>query len=252
MGTIKARLQGHEFDLESLARLFSAGDPLVGRDDQGFYLAAVQLDGLIDEGGELMRTANEVLQRVNGVGRAYEDGFRPVSLSGTFADGDSRHHVVVADTIEVRAKVHVADVVVDGSRASTRAPSATLGPQVLTAAGKDKDVADALALLGAPAGVLGWVDLWKVFEVVRASAGGATALVAKGLASKPEIGAFGASANLPSVSGKGARHARMEGQPTATMSLAEGREFDRRLVRTWSTSASVVQSRWGHRGRLAS
>jgi hypothetical protein len=42
---IKARLQGHEFDLLSLAELFREGDPAVAGDDEGYCLSFTASEG---------------------------------------------------------------------------------------------------------------------------------------------------------------------------------------------------------------
>jgi hypothetical protein len=47
---IKARLQGHEFDLRTLAELFREGDPAVVSDDEGYWLSFTASEGLLDDG----------------------------------------------------------------------------------------------------------------------------------------------------------------------------------------------------------
>lgn len=84
-------------------------------------------------------------------------------------------------------------------------------------------------------GPLDWPTLYKVYEIVRDSFGGQAALVRHApWTTKAEITAFAGSANRPDVSGEGARHARLGGDPPRrTMSLHEGREFIGRLARHW-------------------
>jgi hypothetical protein len=80
---------------------------------------------------------------------------------------------------------------------------------------------------------LGWVELYKVHEVIR------DAIQPKktyelGWATKADDSAFTGSANRADVSGDEARHARNSGPPpTRTMSLAEGRSYISDLVMKW-------------------
>ncbi|MGW6791882.1 hypothetical protein [Streptomyces chartreusis] len=107
--TVKAKLEGHTFDLDTLVELFREGDPKVSKEEDGCYLSSSQLDGLMDDGGRLFEAATHLLQGVTGVARVLDSSFRPVSLTGTFVADDGtgtgrRHHVVQADTVVVRAK----------------------------------------------------------------------------------------------------------------------------------------------------
>jgi hypothetical protein len=97
------------------------------------------------------------------------------------------------------------------------------------------DVAEALALMGQPV-ALGWIELYKVFEIVGDSVKPNT-LDKIGLATAHDLSAFRASANRPDVSGADARHARMSGGPPKHhMSLPEGRQFISDLVQAWIDS----------------
>jgi hypothetical protein len=93
------------------------------------------------------------------------------------------------------------------------------------------EVAEALTILATPDG--GWVELYKVYEIIR-DAMKPVALDKSGLATKDEIRAFTGSADRPDVSGIGARHARMGGgPPKRTMTELQAREFIGRLLRAW-------------------
>jgi hypothetical protein len=61
-----------------------------------------------------------------------------------------------------------------------------------------------------PAAPLGWVELYKVFEIVRDSAPKADLAT---MVNAGDLKAFTASANRPDISGSDARHARIAGDP---------------------------------------
>ena len=113
--------------------------------------------------------------------------------------------------------------------------SPPLSPQRAIVATTHPDVAEALALMGQPV-ALGWIELYKVFEIVGDSVKPNT-LDKIGLATAHDLSAFRASANRPDVSGADARHARMSGGPPKHhMSLPEGRQFISDLVQAWIDS----------------
>jgi hypothetical protein len=236
--TVKARLEGHVFDLETLAELFGQGEPRVVKHEDGFYyLTSEELDGLMDNGGRLMEVGTAVLRHVAGVARALDGSFRPVTLSGYFisSNGDERrHHVVAAGTAEVRGRAQIVAVATTGSESELAPPPPPLGPPYVNLTKDQPDVAEVLEILGKSDTSIGWIDLYKVYEVLRHNVGGDTALKAKSWTSEPELRAFTGSANRPDVSGSEARHARMSGGlPKRAMTLSEGQDFIRRLVVAW-------------------
>src|SRR5918993_503376 len=143
---IKARLQGHEFDLLTLAELFRESDPAVASDDEGYRLSFTAPDGLLDDGARLSDAASVLLRRANGVARTLSSDFRPVGLTGRFSDWTGRQHqVVLADTAEVRARANPVTVSMGGEQPP---PPPTPGPGYVQLAQTHPDVAEVLDILG--------------------------------------------------------------------------------------------------------
>lgn len=143
---VKARLEGHSFDLDTLAELFNDGEPMVGTDDDGHYIKSLSFDGLFQDGGLLRDAAEAILRRANSVARALGDGYRPVRLTGRFTDdGGTHHQVVVLDTVEVREKVHAMTFFIDGE---PQQPPPSPAPGYFKAADTHPDVGAVLDLLG--------------------------------------------------------------------------------------------------------
>ncbi|MFE3269738.1 hypothetical protein [Streptomyces sp. NPDC059215] len=240
---VKARLDGHAFDLDTLCELFAAGDPQVNKESDGlYYLASCELDGLIDDAGPLVETASLLLRRVVGVARALDSSFRPVTLTSQFTDdsgGGKRHHVVAAATMEIRARMSATGVVTAADQSPPPPPPPPQGPMYMELIKAHADVAEVLDILGRPSVSMTWVDLYKVYEIVRHNVGSDKALKGKGWVPDSDISAFTGSANRPDVSGSEARHARLPGAfPKRTMTLAEGEAFIRTLVVAWWDSLS--------------
>lgn len=228
--TVKAWLEGHPHDLQDLVNLFSEGDVRVVHDDEenGYYLTAPDIDAP-SEPGRFDQPADALIKRLNGLARTHKADFRPVSLTGRYTSPTGTHVFVAAATMEVRARIGMVAVVVDGQLVPNP-PSPW--PNRLALAAANPDVAEALDIMGRGE-PLGWDDLYKVHEIVR-HAVRPSSITDYGWTDKPTDSAFRASANRPDVSGDDARHARQSGQrPVRTMSLAEGRSFIGDLVVQW-------------------
>lgn len=226
--TVRARLTGHAFDLDVLTWEFPSGEPHVGKDEdsQPYYLSSERLDELFAMPTELHKAASALLTQLNGLARAMTDDFRPVRLVGRYSrDGCDVQQIIMSDTAEMREQAMSITAVVGGVVQQRPTP----GIRYLTAA-TNADVADALRILGENESALTWVELYKVYEIVRenllplriADVCSATDL---------EVKAFTASANRPDVSGGAARHARLPGlPPKRIMSLGSARAFIGQLV----------------------
>ncbi|MFC4504085.1 MULTISPECIES: hypothetical protein [Streptomyces] len=232
---VKARIEGHVFDLDTLCELFSVGDPQISKESDGYYLASDDLDGLLDESGRLIEISSLLLRRVVGVARALDGSFRPVTLTGQFTDDNGKHHHVVAlATAEVRLKAFAVGVVTTADQSTPQPPPPPQGPPYMKLIKAKTDVAEVLDILGKPTISMTWVDLYKVYEIVRHDVGNDKALKTKAWVPESDISAFTGSANRPDVSGSEARHARVAGaSPKRTMTLAEGEAFVRKLVVAW-------------------
>jgi hypothetical protein len=138
----------------------------------------------------------------------------------------------------VTARAHVSAVVIHADGTQTTPPRPAV--EYAQLADKHPDVKDALAILGKP-GRPNWVDLYKVFEIVRDNVDSTRLgkgdkekkLVDTGWVTRPDLKTFGTSANHQLASGDDARHARMPGAPKRVMSLEEGTQFIRDLVGRW-------------------
>ena len=81
---------------------------------------------------------------------------------------------------------------------------------------------------------MGWVDLYRLFEVIEAGAGGARALVDGGWASNAQIRRFKHTAKSVAAAGDEARHGAEHGErPADPMTLDEARGFIDGLLRRW-------------------
>lgn len=252
--TVRALLDGHQVDLQEIAELFPDGDPRVAArpdEDGQYYLESAALDPVFADAEKMHDAAAALLIRLNGAARLQSDNFRPVRLAGRYdrpsASGGTESTIQITDTAHARDRVVV--VAVEGIESGERVGTPTVsvdgkrvdqqggGARYLTLAATHSDVAELLALAG-NAEQLDWIELYKVFEIVKDAVSGGKdgiqALVATLDVPEHDIKRFTGSANRPDVSGPDARHARMPGaRPKETMTLPDGRRFIRDLVRRW-------------------
>jgi hypothetical protein len=230
--TTKAWLEGHQFDLQDLAELLAEGDVRVVHDEaeDAYYLTAPEIDNP-PSGTTFYEAAEQLIGRINGLGRVGSADFRPVKLTGRYGTPNGDHIVVSAGTSEIRIRGSAAAVVIGPAGHPEPAPPLPWPGRFVLAA-THPEVAEVLEIMGR-AEPLGWIVLYKVHEIVR-DAIKPDRIPDRGWATRADDSAFTSSANRADVSGAGARHARNPGTPpTRTMSLAEGRSFVSDLVAKW-------------------
>jgi hypothetical protein len=250
---IRARLTGHEFDLDTLAELFREGDPAVVADHDGYQLSFTAPDQILNDAARLHNAASVLLRRVNGVTQALRSDFRPVELTGRFSDEAGRQHqVALADLAAARGRVNLATVSVGGEQ--SLAPPAP-GPGYVQLALIHPDVAEVLDILGNADPAPDWSDLYKIHEILLDNVPG---FYQRGWVTKDQISTFTASANRKDVSGDLARHARLKGDPPKrTMTLVEARQLIGSVVTAWlihpkSSDLSRPKAEYGSRSATTS
>lgn len=231
--TMKAWLEGHEFDLEDLARLLPTGDVRVIKEGNGFYLTAAELDNPTP-GRAFHEVAEELLVRVNGVGRLMRGSFAPVALSGRYEQEGNVSAVVHAATVRARANISATVTVYDSEgNLKPQPPPATTA--YIALASQNPDVAEALEIMGRSE-TLNFADLYKVYEIME-HAGVLNAAMRSARVPKSTTRLFARTANHPGASGDAARHARSRDQPpTRPMPLEEARAMVRSLISAWLDS----------------
>jgi hypothetical protein len=229
--TVKAWLEGDKADLEALTVMLSSGDVRVVYDDakDAYYLTAPTIDDP-EQPGRFDSPATALIGRVNGLARSRSARYRPVKLTTHYTDADGKDRQIVSATFAVTLRPLIGFLVGGGDGVAIADPPSPW-PARLTLADSNTDVAEVLEIMGR-AELLGWVELYKVHEIVREPTK-PTKIPDLGWTDKTTDSAFTGSANLPGVSGSDARHARMEGAPKHTMTIEQGRAYISDLVTKW-------------------
>lgn len=232
--TRKAWLAGDQFDLEALARFLPHGDNIIQRDGDEYYLASPDMDAAGND-VQANEIAAKTISRINALGRIHNASFRPVTLS-RYTDDTGQTHVfgAMAATLAT-VRMHAAGTVTypDGS-VPVSPPSPW--PDYLALATTNDHVARALDIMSR-AEPLGWVELYKVHEIIRRDIE-PKKVREMGWTTNGRDRAFTASADRYDVSGDAARHAvdKHAEPPKDTMTINEGHSYVSDLVGKWLDS----------------
>lgn len=216
-------LEGHQFDLDVLAQLFTHGELVVSTDDDGYHYVTGDEINAATTAEDALQRATRQLPLLNGIGRGTDPTYHRVSLAGTVVnEGQPQDRYVFAECkMESR------------SRLTVGGQSAAVATPLMSKAAADPALMEAITRLGASPNA-SWIDLYKIFEVLKDAAGGQAALQQRAGVTKTELSRFTLTANHPEGSGDLARHARLGQQPPANpMSLEEGQGFVRHLITHW-------------------
>jgi hypothetical protein len=226
----RVTLSGDSWDLESLADL-GVG---VTREGNAFALRSPELDSFGDA-GEVRQRAIKLVEVLNGIARIAVGDFDPVAVGAVHGDdGGGTHSVLLGEDAKVRdrARVRVADAATGTPVAKT--PTSGVPASWLSIAARDQNARQALRLI---AGAVDPVNLYRIFEVIRADVGGEDQMVTNGWATRSGIRRFRHSVNSVSALGDAARHGVEPGQPPADpMSVPEAAALVRGLLEKWLTS----------------
>jgi len=212
-------LEGDSMDLLILRSALTTGDVVAKEDDHGTYLCGPTL-ACKSAPAEVLLRATELMPRLNGVGRVVDSDFEPVRVSGRVSNGEQPATVFAEAHLRARARLSAGG-------------EPAVAQRTLDRAHQNQAFDEVLRLIGtSPA--LNWIDLYKLYELLKRDAGGDDALRARTGISQADLKAFTASANLPEVSGSAARHAvGTGGVPSRTMTQTAARNFILGIVRSW-------------------
>jgi len=228
------RLEGHQFDLMELGRQLTSPELNFTTDDDGYWLRSTRFTPMTDS-SEVHATAEQLLQQINGAGRIFSGDFRPVRQAGIqrrHKDGRRDQFVFAQGMASGRSMVFAAASVAGGTPQPQPIQLNDLTFAALHAQG-DEAVARALRILGSREP--DWVNLYRVFEIVKADI--SSSISAKGWATKTQIGRFKHTVNSVGAIGDDARHGAEHGQPPKNpMPLEEAQGLIRSILRAWVSS----------------
>ena len=192
------QLQGEEFELETVNRLFNLPRLRVFKEGGDYFLQSEDFLALTDA-HTVYKCAEKMLPLINGAGSLQSEGFRRVGIDVIVQvnrDGTRNSTGFLRATIEVRCIVEL------DTRSSPTEPTSV--EEWVGLANRDERVAKALRILGTRERT--WAELYKLYEIVLVDIG--DKIIVDGWATKKKLNLFTRTANSAGAVGDDARHAQ--------------------------------------------
>ncbi len=231
--TWEFEITGDPWVLGQLSEALQSEDIKIVKQNGLFKLVGRVFDG-IDSNDKARKTAEEQLGRISGLAFLNLQLKAPLQVKSVASLDDEGHAkscfiTSPAATIDTYLSLVVTD---PQGNVISRSPSPDSIHASLNLAGSDKNVDKVLRLLGS--GDFGWVNLYRIYEVVAADAGGEHALEKKRWVDPKDLDLFHHTANSPQAAGDSARHGKPAGSPPRQpMSLSEAQALIRTLAQKW-------------------
>lgn len=232
----EVHLLGDPSDLEMIVQSFSNSDWTISRHDAEFILTSERFETEIDVDQDQVRSsARHFLELLNGAAHVLLDSWRCITVGHILHRPKTGNACVIVEAGCAIAKSRALwpSVIIHESTGNVEAFHPADNVQKWTELSMNSEaIAQALRL--ASSGDFGWVNLYRIFEVIKKDCGGEVPLVTKGWATKEEIVLFRHTANSPGALGKEARHGG-EGSlpPKHPMKLHEAQSLVLRIIRCW-------------------
>ncbi len=228
-------LTGPSSILDELTRAFRA-DPqcTIAKIDGGYALRSDAFNDFTDA-ADVRAEATRIVEALSGIARVLLQGTDRLAISSVVQiESGGRRNIFVAVTgAELRMTAGLVGVQMihqDGTVAEWR-PSDP-APKWLKTALANPSAARALRLRDTD--VASWPDLYRLFEVIAAGAGGTGSLAKYGWASQKQMKRFKHTADSVAAAGDQARHGvERTAPPPEPMTIAEARSFVDMLLARW-------------------
>ena len=225
------RLEGDPRDLSDLASLCDLPGARVIEREGNYYLASQDFaPGMT--AGDVRCLAENKLSVMNGAMRLEMREFGQVSLGAETRRGGNITLCVGPGQITVRPGL--ASLIVSGGN-NPPIKRNSKPEEMIALAVTDDAVAKVLRLRGIYEQT--WSDLYRLYEVVAADAGGLKEIVSRGWSSKGKIDSFKHTANHPDASGDSARHGHLNTlPPPVPMPINEAESLVFGITKQWLAS----------------
>lgn len=226
-------LKGDQADLSMLAASTCSSEPSICEQDGKFFLRSNTFAGLPDA-RSVSAKAGEILAAASGLTRLFLGGTSSVGVGGLFRERNDggRDYVLIAETGTLQLRGMPVTLTVrcaDGSQ-ETHRPADTVAKHLVSAL-ESPAMEKALRLRNESE--LGWVELYRLFEVIESEVP-INKMIDNDWTSFAGIKLFKHTANSVAAAGDHARHGRERTTPPTTpMELPEARGMIDGLLRAW-------------------
>ncbi len=232
----QVQITGHPYDLEDVYENQSSESWSVVKDNDHFFMEYVLFND-IEEADKVREIALKIITLINGSAKLRISGFRPIETGNVsyIDDRGNRHNfVLLQGSISARSRLKATAIVTkpNGSEVEEEIEQSDQIRHTFALAESDPNVFDALRLYAS--NELNWVDLYKIYEIIKDDVGGLKALFNKRFVLKKDLRNFSHTAQHPGAIGDAARHARVAAEiPENPMSLSEANLLISTMMTKW-------------------
>jgi len=226
------QLKGDDFALGELSKSLTSPELCIVQENEKFMLKSSDFNQLANA-DEVRTKAEETLCLVNGSARLALGARNPITVVHVFKiddDGRRTNFVSVPDTAHGRNSI--SKTIKGSNGAVEEIHQADFIPGWINIAQNDANVAKVLRLLSKSTN--DWVNLYRVYEVVRDDVGGIPNIVNNGLTTNRQIERFSRTANSVGAVGDLARHGvETTDPPPNPMPFSEAESLINTIIHNW-------------------
>lgn len=230
-----AAISGNDVDLAELQKSLVGPDLRVSHQQGSYVLESSRFD-LLTTPEQVKNKANEILEVLSGASRVAFGLISPLSASwvATINDDGSRNVYMTATArVAFRDTASVVITREDGT-VETINPADEV-PRIAGVAEEYADAAEVLKLLAK--GIDDWVNLYRIYEIIKRDTGGDRQIAEQGWATAARLNNFRHTANSPDSIGHEARHGVQTNEPPPTpMDISEAKTLIKHVAQKWLQS----------------
>lgn len=225
------RILGNNFDLQELSKSLNSPELCIFQEGQEFILKSTNFNQL-KSAADVRKRTEEILSLLNGTAKLALGTQQPLTLDAAIKINDTGSKETVrflSDTVYVGSSTSTSDKTSDGNVQEIH-PADPI-PVWIKTAQINKTVAIVFRLIGASD--LNWIDLYKVYEIIKSDVGSKDKIADNGWATKGQIKLFTQTAQLH-------RHGKLEHYepPKKPMKFDKAESFVKKILRKWLQTKS--------------
>ena len=191
------QVAGDPSDLSTLGQSLTGNDLNISHDGQGYVLKSDQFAD-DDDAATVREKAEELVAVLNGASRLALDSINPIGVGAVYRqrEGGKRDIFVFPEPGVIRLRGFAPTIKLTHTDGTVEEfHPADPVKQWVGVASKQDTVANVLRILAG--GVLDWVNLYRIVEIIESDVGGSDAIVDNGWATKTTMRLFKHTANSP-------------------------------------------------------
>ncbi len=220
-------------DLKELSKSLNSDRLCIIKDKDGFVLKSKDFASLVDY-KDVLSKGKELISFLNGAARLFLDIRNPLTSGAVIKVEDAGNRSIFFEVLDIAMALDMGIVngkIIRKDGTVEEFHQADPIPPLIMLAQKNNNVGIVLRLLGS--GNYDWVNLYRIYEIIKADMGGVNSIVNKQWTTNKVIARFTHTANSPDASGDQSRHGKGEPAPKDPMSLVEAKSFIEGIIHNW-------------------